>query len=146
VLALSAVGLTIATGNPRWDGVGTTCIGVLLGVIAIVLAVEMKSLLIGESATEEDERRIEAAIESAPAVRHLIDLRTEHIGPESILVAAKIEFDADLTMRELADAVDAIEADVRVAVPTVDRIFLEPDVVRPMRATLVEPTAGDEHH
>ncbi len=119
VLALGAVGLTIATGNPRWDGAGTTCIGVLLGIIAIVLAVEMKSLLIGESASEEDEAAISAAITGAARVRTLIDMRTEHIGPESILVAAKIEFDPDLTMRELADVIDAVEADIRAAVPDV---------------------------
>jgi len=73
----------------------------------------------------------------------LIDLRTEHIGPESILVAAKIEFDPELTMAELADVVDAVEADVRAAVPAVTRIFLEPDVVRPMSVSLLE-TAGDD--
>jgi len=145
VIALFAVSMAAITGNGRWDGVGTTAIGLLLGVIAIVLAVEMKSLLIGESASEEDEAAIIAAINGAEAVRVLIDLRTEHIGPESILVAAKIEFDQDLTMRQLADVVDAVEADIRAAVPTVTRIFLEPDIVRPMTATVVEPTA-DPHH
>jgi cation diffusion facilitator family transporter len=145
VIALGAVTMAVVTGNGRWDGVGTTAIGALLGVIAVVLAVEMKSLLIGEAATEEDEAAITTAIVSAPTVRTLIDLRTEHIGPESILVAAKIEFDAELTMRELADVVDEIEADVRCAVPAVTRIFLEPDVVRPMSATVVE-TAGDHSH
>ena len=75
----------------------------------------------------------------------LIDLRTEHIGPESILVAAKVQFDQDLTMRQLADVVDAVEADIRAAVPDVSRIFLEPDVVRPMTASFVDPDAGDHH-
>ena len=73
-------------------------------------------------------------------------LRTEHIGPESILVAAKIEFDQDLTMRELADVVDSVEADIRRAVPTVTRIFLEPDIVRPMTATVDEPSPDTGHH
>jgi cation diffusion facilitator family transporter len=145
VLALGAIGLTIATGNPRWDGVGTTCIGALLGVIAIVLAVEMKSLLIGESASEEDEAAISAAITGAARVRTLIDMRTEHIGPESILVAAKIEFDPDLTMRQLADVVDAVEVDIRTAVPTCERIFIEPDVVRATGAAAGQPGAGDGH-
>src|SRR4051794_85840 len=81
VIALSAVIMTVLTGNGRWDGAGTTAIGLLLGVIAIVLAVEMKSLLIGESASEQDEAAISAAIRGADAVRLLIDLRTEHIGP-----------------------------------------------------------------
>jgi cation diffusion facilitator family transporter len=143
VIALFAVTMSVVTGNGRWDGAGTTAIGLLLGVIAIVLAVEMKSLLIGESASEQDEAAITAAIVDADSVRVLIDLRTEHIGPESILVAAKVEFDQDLTMRQLADVVDAVEADIRAAVPDVTRIFLEPDIVRPMTATIVEPSAGD---
>jgi cation diffusion facilitator family transporter len=143
VIALFAVTMSVVTGNGRWDGAGTTAIGLLLGVIAIVLAIEMKSLLIGESASEQDEAAITAAIVDADSVRVLIDLRTEHIGPESILVAAKVEFDQDLTMRQLADVVDAVEADIRAAVPDVTRIFLEPDIVRPMTATIVEPSAGD---
>jgi cation diffusion facilitator family transporter len=142
VIALAAIGMTVVTGNGRWDGAGTTAIGLLLGVIAIVLAVEMKSLLIGESASEEDEAAIAAAIVAAESARVLIDLRTEHIGPESILVAAKIEFDQDLTMRRLADVIDAVEADIRAAVPNVSRVFLEPDVVRPMTAR-VAPEADD---
>ena len=132
VIALVAVTMSALTGNGRWDGAGTIAIGLLLGVIAIVLAIEMKSLLIGESASEEDEAAIAAAIVAADSVVVLIDLRTEHIGPESILVAAKVEFDHDLTMRQLADVVDAVEADIRAAVPDVSRIFIEPDVVRPM--------------
>ena len=143
VIALGAIGMTVVTGNARWDGAGTTAIGLLLGAIAIVLAVEMKSLLIGESASEEDEAAIIAAIDAAAPVRTLIDIRTEHIGPESILVAAKIEFDPDLTMRELADVVDDLEVDIRAAVPDATRIFIEPDVVRPMRASVVEPTDGE---
>jgi cation diffusion facilitator family transporter len=143
VIALGAVGMTMATGNGRWDGAGTLSIGILLGVIAIVLAVEMKSLLIGESASEEDEAAITAAITAAPAVRTLIDMRTEHIGPDSILVAAKVEFSPELTMRELADVIDEVEAGVRATVPTVGRIFVEPDVVRPMRATVVDDHEAD---
>lgn len=139
VIALTAVGLTIATGDPIWDGVGTTSIGLLLGVIAIVLAIEMKSLLIGEVASEDDEAAITDAIVGADSVRALIDLRTEHIGPETILVAAKVQFDDELTMRQLADVVDAVEARVRAAVPAAVRIFLEPDVMRPLPAPLVDP-------
>jgi cation diffusion facilitator family transporter len=145
VIALFAITMTVLTGNGRWDGAGTTAIGLLLGVIAIVLAIEMKSLLIGESASEEDEAAIAAAIVAADSVKVLIDLRTEHIGPESILVAAKVQFDQDLTMRQLADVVDAVEADIRAAVPDVSRIFLEPDVVRPMTASFVDPDSGDHH-
>ena len=145
VIALFAVTMSAVTNNGRWDGAGTTVIGLLLGVIAVVLAIEMKSLLIGESASEQDEAAIAVAIVAAGSVDVLIDLRTEHIGPESILVAAKVQFDQDLTMRELADVVDAVEADIRAAVPDVSRIFLEPDVVRPMTTTFVEPGEGERH-
>jgi cation diffusion facilitator family transporter len=144
VIALAAVGLTITTGDPIWDGVGTTCIGLLLGAIAIVLAIEMKSLLIGEAASEADETAITAAIVGADSVRELIDLRTEHIGPETILVAAKVQFADELTMRQLADVVDDIEARVRTAVPAAARIFVEPDVVRPMTSVVVD-TDGSPH-
>lgn len=131
VFALIAVSVAAATGNGVWDGVGSITIGALLGVIAVVLAVEMKSLLIGESASPEDEHSIETAIVRAPSVQRLISLRTEHIGPDDILVAAKVEFDQSLTMAQLAGIIDATEAQIRSAVPSASRIFLEPDVVRP---------------
>jgi divalent metal cation (Fe/Co/Zn/Cd) transporter len=105
-------------------------LGLLLGVIAVVLATEMKRLLIVEAASEADEAAIQREIERAPSVRALIHMRTEDIGPESILLAAKVELDSDLTMRELADAIDAVELRVRGAVPMVERIFLEQDVRR----------------
>jgi cation diffusion facilitator family transporter len=130
VLALFGVGLTIVTGNPVWDGIGTLCIGLLLGAIAIVLSIEMKSLLIGEAADPVEEARIAAAIESAPSVNDLLFLRTQHFGPDELLVTAKVEFLADLTMRELADAIDAVELAIRADVPTAKYLFIEPDVRR----------------
>jgi cation diffusion facilitator family transporter len=146
IIALAAVGLTITTGDPIWDGAGTTCIGLLLGAIAIVLAIEMKSLLIGEAASEADETAITAAIVGADSVRELIDLRTEPIGPETILVAAKVQFADELTMRQLADVVDDIEARVRSVVPAAARIFVEPDVVRPMTSVVVDPEGPAQSH
>jgi cation diffusion facilitator family transporter len=130
VLALGAVGLTVVTGDPVWDALGTLAIGVLLGVIAIVLAIEMKGLLIGESAAPQDLRRIEETIAGQSVVRRLIHLRTEHLGPDELLVAAKIEFDRDLTMSELADAVNQVERAVREEVPSARHMFLEPDIAR----------------
>jgi cation diffusion facilitator family transporter len=130
VIAIVAVGLTTVTGESVWDGIGTVTIGALLVVIAVVLAVEMKSLLIGESATPEDEQRIRVAITGAPPVIRLINLRTEHLGPEDLLVAAKVEFAGHLTVRELARAVDDVEAAVRAAVPAATRLFVEPDIHR----------------
>ncbi len=130
VIALTAVILDTVTGNAIWDGIGTLAIGLLLGVIAIVLCVEMKSLLIGEAASPTHEASIRAAIEQHPDVERLINMRTEHIGPEDILVATKLQFTGDLTMTELAAIIDAIEASIRSVVPEATRIFIEPDIHR----------------
>jgi cation diffusion facilitator family transporter len=130
VLALAGVGLATLTGEPRWDGVGTLAIGVLLVLIAAVLAREMKSLLIGEAATSEDQLAIAAAIAATPAVRGLIHMRTQHLGPDELLVAAKVELEPDLTTAEMAAAIDRTEAAIRAAVPIARVIYLEPDLLR----------------
>ena len=130
VRALAAIITAVVTGDGVWDGIGTTAIGTLLVVIAAVLAIEMKGLLIGEAASEQDRTAIAAAIISAPQVNALLDLRTEHHGPDSILVAAKVEFDLGLSMRDLAAAIDEVEARVRRAAPLVDVVAIEPDVDR----------------
>ncbi len=142
VLALCGVGLTIITGNPVWDGIGTLCIGLLLGAIAIVLSIEMKSLLIGESATEEDEAKIVAAIAGSPTVQEMLFLRTQHFGPDQLLVTTKVEFRADLTMAELAAAIDAVEVAIRAEVPTAKYLFIEPDIKRAM-ATITDESTVD---
>ena len=129
-LALGGVLLSDITGDPVWDGIGTWCIGLLLGVIAVVLAIEMKSLLIGEGATEVDRGAIIAAIEATPGARSLIHMRTQHIGPDDLLVAAKVEFEPDLDTAGLATSVDAAELAIRAQVPTATRIYLEPDLRR----------------
>jgi divalent metal cation (Fe/Co/Zn/Cd) transporter len=130
-IALAAIIIDTLTGNAIWDGVGTLSIGILLGVIAIVLALEMKSLLIGEAASNADEEAIEKAIRSSPDVEDLIHMRTEHLGPETILVAAKAEFRGDLTMAQLADVIDGVESAIRAVVPEATLIFIEPDLRRP---------------
>jgi cation diffusion facilitator family transporter len=130
VIALVAVVLSVVTGSGVWDGIGSTLIGLLLGVIATVLATEMKSLLIGESASDADERAIAGAIHADPQVRTLIHLRTEHLGPEELLVGAKIDFDPALTMSELAVAIDTVESAIRAAVPSARVIYIEPDIAR----------------
>jgi divalent metal cation (Fe/Co/Zn/Cd) transporter len=130
VIALAAITMAEVTGDATWDGVGTLLIGLLLIAIALMLAVEMKGLLIGESAAPEDLRRIETAITGQTTVTRLIHLRTQHIGPEELLVAAKIEFDRDLDMEGLAAAVNGVEQAVRADVPTARLMFLEPDIAR----------------
>ncbi|MGQ0832006.1 MAG: cation diffusion facilitator family transporter [Microthrixaceae bacterium] len=130
LLALAAVVTTLVTDDPVWDGVGTVSIGVLLTAIAVILAVEMKSLLIGESATAATEGAIRGAIESEPDVQKVIHLRTQHLGPDELLVGAKVSFDADLSVAQLADAVDRVEARVRDAVPSARILYVEPDLPR----------------
>jgi len=130
VLALAAVSITLATDDPMWDGIGTLSIGVLLTVIAVVLAIEMKSLLLGETADAKVEESIRAAIEIEPAVERLIHLRTQHIGPDELLIGAKVAFIGDLTVPELASAVNRVETTVRAAVPAARIMYIEPDVMR----------------
>ncbi|HEV3227755.1 MAG TPA: cation diffusion facilitator family transporter [Acidimicrobiales bacterium] len=128
--ALIAVVTADRTGDSKYDAIGSLAIGVLLGIVAIVLAIEMRSLLLGESASPHVQEQITAAIERSDDVERLIHLRTEHRGPDELLVVAKIEFASHLTIRELADVVDAVEANVRHDVPEAHLIYLEPDVVR----------------
>ncbi|MEV5726513.1 MULTISPECIES: cation diffusion facilitator family transporter [Streptomyces] len=128
ILALGGVGLALLTGDGVWDGIGTLCIGVLLILIALVLAAETKSLLLGESAGLEDVQKIEAAIVAGDTVTRIIHMRTLHLGPEELLVAAKIAVQHDDTATEIAGAIDAAEARIREAVPIARVIYLEPDI------------------
>ncbi|MFC5668384.1 cation diffusion facilitator family transporter [Kitasatospora misakiensis] len=128
VLALFGVGLTAITGDGVWDGVGTLCIGVLLIVIAFVLAIETRSLLLGESAHPEVVARIRDALVDHDSVDRVIHMRTMHLGPEELLVAAKIAVPSDSTAPEVAAAIDAAEVRIRRAVPIARVIYLEPDI------------------
>ncbi|NHT19495.1 cation diffusion facilitator family transporter [Cellulomonas sp. IC4_254] len=127
VLALFGVSMTLVTGDGRWDAIGSAAIGLLLVVIAIVLAVETKSLLLGESASRKDVDAIRAAL-VGPGVPSVIHLRTLHLGPEELLVAAKIEVPAASSAADVAEAIDAAEQRVRAAVPIARVIYLEPDL------------------
>jgi cation diffusion facilitator family transporter len=140
-LAFALLGVVLAwvTHDGRWDGAGSLGIGVLLGFVAVVLATEMKSLLIGESATAETERAIVAALEDGPEVERVIHLRTLHLGPETLLVAAKIAVDRDQSAAGLVAGIDAAERRVRAAVPIAELIYLEPDVYQESRADLADP-------
>jgi cation diffusion facilitator family transporter len=131
-LVVALFGLTMAevTGQPRWDAVGSIAIGVLLVVIAIILAIEMKGLLIGEAASDDDLATIRSAIESAPLVNGIIHVRTMHRGPDNLLVAVKVEYEHSLDVKSLAAAIDDTEARIRGAVPTADMVYIEPDIHR----------------
>jgi cation diffusion facilitator family transporter len=128
ILALAGVSVALATGDGVWDGIGTLCIGVLLIAIAIVLAAETKSLLLGEAAGAEEVAKIEAAIVDGDTVTDIIHMRTLHLGPEELLVAAKIAVQHDNTAGEVAAAINAAEARIRTTVPIARVIYLEPDI------------------
>lgn len=130
VFALAGVGLSVLTGEPVWDGIGTLCIGVLLGVIAIILIVEMKSLLIGEGAIPPVLSTIVRKLEEGEHVERVIHIKTQYLGPEEMLVAAKIALAPGLPVEAVARAIDEAEARVREAVPEARVIYLEPDLDR----------------
>jgi cation diffusion facilitator family transporter len=130
ILALLGVGLSVVTGNPVFDALGTIAIGVLLGVIAVILIIEMKSLLIGEGAAPPVLGRIVAAIEDSGVVQRVIHIRTQYLGPEELLVAAKIAMDACVSAEDVARGIDEAEQRVRTAVPEARLIYLEPDLDR----------------
>jgi cation diffusion facilitator family transporter len=131
VLALLGVGVATLTGNGIYDGLGTVAIGILLVVIAVILAIETKSLLLGESATPEDQRKIVAAIEEGDAVLSIIHMKTLHLGPDELLVAAKVAISAGQTGEDIARGIDATEKRIRAVVPMARVIYLEPDIRRP---------------
>jgi cation diffusion facilitator family transporter len=140
-LLLALIGVTVATvtHDDRWDAAGSIAIGLLLGCVAVVLATEMKSLLIGESASPAVQAAIVDAIEAGPEVQRVIHLRTLHVGPETLLVAAKIGVRHDDTARSVAVGIDAAERRIRAAVPIAELIFLEPDIYQSDRADSDDP-------
>ena len=129
VLAVAGVGLSVATGEGVWDGIGTCAIGALLIGVAVVLVGETKSLLLGESAAPVQVAAIEAAL-LGPGIERVIHLRTMHLGPEELLVGAKVAMPAASSLAEAATAIDAAEERIRAAVPSARVIYLEPDVDR----------------
>ncbi len=128
VFALFGVGMTLATGDGRWDAAGTAMIGVLLVTIAIVLAVETKSLLLGEGAEPAEVAAIERAVAAGPEVERIIHMKTLYLGPEELLVAAKIAVPRCESAEDVARDIDAVEARIRAALPVARIIYLEPDI------------------
>ena len=128
VFALIGVGLTIITGNGVWDGIGTVLIGLLLVTVAIVLGIETKSLLVGEGASDVDVAAIEKAILAGDEVERIIHMRTLYLGPDELLVGAKLAVAGEQNMLEVSAAIDTIERRIRDAVPVARVIYIEPDV------------------
>ncbi|HEY2734498.1 MAG TPA: cation diffusion facilitator family transporter [Polyangiales bacterium] len=128
--ALIGIGLSVLMHEPRFDAMGSVAIGVLLVFIAAVLATEMRSLLVGEAASDEIIRKIERALLEGGITRRVIHMRTSHLGPEELLVAAKLAFDETMQFADVAREIDAAEARVRAVVPIARLIYIEPDVWR----------------
>ncbi len=128
--ALGGVVLALVLDEPRFDGIGTLLIGLLLVVVAVILGVQMKGMLVGEAALPQEVARIRRALAGAAGVTRVIHLRTLHLGPEELLVAAKIETDHDADLARMAAVINGAEADIRAAVPSARMIFLEPDLRR----------------
>ena len=131
VFAFIGVGLTFLTGNPLWDAIGTLCIGVLLVLVAFVLAIETKSLLVGEGVNPKDHDAIVAAILNGPETDQIIHMKTLYLGPEELLIAAKIAYQPNQTLDNVSAATNQIENRIRKAMPIARMIYIEPDVFRP---------------
>jgi cation diffusion facilitator family transporter len=135
VFALLGVGLTVLTGNPVFDAIGTLLIGLLLVAVAIILGTVTKSLLIGEGAEPDVVERIRDAFNAHPQTEALIHLKTLYLGPDEMLVAAKVAFPRATLLAEVAEAIDQMEADIRAQIPVARVIYIEPDVYKPTDAT-----------
>ncbi|MGD9960407.1 cation diffusion facilitator family transporter [Nocardioides sp.] len=130
VFALLGVGLMLITGNQYFDVAGTALIGILLVIVAVILAIETKSLLLGESASDDAKQHIRDAVAATAGVERIIHMKTLHLGPEELLVAAKIGVSQGASAEEVAAAIDAAEKAIREAEPTAAAIYLEPDIYR----------------
>jgi cation diffusion facilitator family transporter len=130
LFALFGVGMSLLTHNGYWDVVGTALIGLLLVLVAITLAAETKSLLLGEAAGTESVERIESSLTGTSGVERIIHMKTLHMGPEEILVAAKIGVSATANAAEVAEIIDRAEVAIRQAEPMVTSLYLEPDIFK----------------
>lgn len=137
VIALLGIGLATYTGDARFDALGSISIGLLLGAISIVLAIEMRSLLLGEAASEADRQAIRAALGETENLERVIHMRTQHFGPDQLLVAMKAQFAPELDAEGIADAINEAERKIRERVPAATLIFIEPDIYRTL-----EPDVG----
>ena len=147
VVALASVSLALITHNEYFDVVGAATIGVLLVVVAITLAIEIKSLLIGESASKESIAKIRSAVEGTAGVSQVIHMKTLHIAPEELLVALKVGIERQVPVEQCAAIIDAIEINIREREPMATQIYIEPDIYRPgyVPAERPEPPSAPTH-
>jgi cation diffusion facilitator family transporter len=141
VFAFAGVGLTVITHNSIFDAIGTLAIGGLLVLVAVILGIETSSLLIGEGATADDNSLIRDALEVVVGKGGVIHMKTMYLGPDELLLGAKIAVTKDATGKDIAEIIDAAEESVRNAVPTTRVIYLEPDIKKPVRKLAAKPAA-----
>jgi divalent metal cation (Fe/Co/Zn/Cd) transporter len=139
VFALFGVGMTLLTGNGYFDVIGTVMIGLLLVAVAIALAIETKSLLLGEAASPDAIRRIEQALTGTPGVERIIHMKTLHLGPEEVLVAAKIAVGPQANAAEVSETINRAELNIREKEPMVTALYLEPDIYDPSHVPAARP-------
>jgi cation diffusion facilitator family transporter len=139
IFALFGVGMTLITHNGYFDVLGTALIGLLLVLVAITLAIETKSLLLGEAASVDSVHRIEEALTGSPGVERVIHMKTLHLGPEEVLVAAKIAVGQGESASEVADIINRAEVNIRTVEPMVTALYLEPDIYDPDHVPAARP-------
>jgi cation diffusion facilitator family transporter len=130
IFAMLGVGLTILTGDSMWDAIGTIMIGVLLVLVAVALGIETKSLLVGEGASADDVRAIRRALDDHVAVVEVVHMKTLYLGPDELLVGAKVTFEPGMSIEGVAAIINELEVAVRDAVPSARVIYIEPGLVR----------------
>jgi cation diffusion facilitator family transporter len=143
-MAFVGVGLAALTGDPLYDTLGTLAIGVLLAVVAIVLGIEMYSLLLGEAASPEEQAAIRDTIADTAGVARLTQLRTMHLGPEELLIVAQVELDPDLSADDAARVIDDAQARLRTATPNARIVYLEPELPEVVEPTPDAPSRSPE--
>ena len=128
LMAFVGIGMAMVTHDSRWDALGSIAIGLLLTAIAITLSIKMRSLLVGEAASERDLSLLQDSLLGSEHVRRVLHMRTNHIGPDKLLVAAKVEFESGLTIEDICNAINVAEVRMRDAVPSARYIYIEPDL------------------
>jgi cation diffusion facilitator family transporter len=143
-LAFVGVGLAALTGDPLFDALGTLAIGALLAVVAVVLGIEMYSLLVGEAASPEEQAAIRRTLASIPGIARVLRLRTMHLGPDELLVVGSIEMDQQLSASDAAGVIDQAQARLEEAVPNARIIYLEPQLPTNPRSPAPTRPARDD--
>jgi cation diffusion facilitator family transporter len=126
VLAAAGVALRQLTGSPVWDGAASMAIGALLVVVAVKLGMDSRDLLIGRAADPRQQRLIRDEIERTPGVSALLELRTMHLGPDSLIVAARVALDDDISADQTEDLADDIDRRLAEKLPLQPHVFVDP--------------------